>query len=87
METWYIAMDETFWGRGRSVDDARRELRKAGGKLRTHLVYRFDIKPGEAAPYIDDAGNSVTSSECDRVLVAATRKGVAIPNDALAVLA
>lgn len=83
---WYIAIEQTYWGRGKSIDEARNAMRKAGGKLRTHLVYEFEMPEGAEPPFIDQMGNSVTAEGSVRKLVAATRKGKAIPADALSAI-
>ena len=74
-EIWYVAVAANTWGRGRAIASAQKELRKAGGKLATHFVYRFEIPAGDPAPYVDAAGGTVTKSAPNRTLVFAKRNG------------
>lgn len=73
-ERWYIAVAFQTWGRGRTIDEAKRQLKKAGGKLKTYLVYAFDVVPGDK-PWIDEMGNSVTMPGAVRTLVDAVKNG------------
>ena len=59
---WYIAMSSGYWGRGRTIDAAKRELRLAGGSLRTYLVVEFDEPEGKEPPHVDGMGNTVSYS-------------------------
>lgn len=49
---WWVAISFDHWGRGRSIDQAHRELLLAGGDPATHLVYRVDVPAGKPPPHV-----------------------------------
>lgn len=72
---WWVAISFDCWGRGRSIEEARRELLLAGGDPATHLVYRIDVPAGQPPPHVD-AGRLVFHGTI--ALVAATKNGTPI---------
>lgn len=69
---WFVAVSFSHWGRGRSIDEARRELLLAGGDPATHLVYRVDVPADNPPPHVSE-GQLVHHGPA--VLVAAVRQG------------
>lgn len=37
----YVVIAPNYWGKGSTVDEAKRNLRKEGGKLTKYIVYRL----------------------------------------------
>lgn len=64
---WFIAMDSSHWGRGKTKAVAQKQLKKAGGSLRTHIVYKFDEPEGKDKPYVDGMGNTVSYGQREQV--------------------
>jgi len=78
-QTWYIAVSADAWGRGETMDEAKKQMKKAGGNLRTYLVYRWENLT--AKPWIDESGCSVTEGpgSKDRKCVHAVKGGKVVP--------
>ena len=73
--SWYVAVSFQRWGRGKSVDEAMKNLKKSGGDSKTYLVYRFDIPEGSDPPYVDESGCTVSPEGCERKTVIAVKNG------------
>jgi hypothetical protein len=50
----FIAMSPNYWGKGESVEEAKKELKKAGGTLTKYLV--FQLPPGAEDAFVDQMG-------------------------------
>lgn len=77
-DTWYIALSFQYWGRGKTIEEAKRNLKRSGGSFRTMLVYSFAVPQGADAPWIDEMGNSVSDPGTERVLMLATKNGKSV---------
>jgi hypothetical protein len=79
MDTWYIAIDQSHWGRGRTQAAADAQLKQAGGSKKTRLMYMFTLPAGSVPPNIDGMGNTVYAQGGTRTLIAVTRDYKQIP--------
>jgi hypothetical protein len=52
--TTYIAMAPNYWGKGATVEEAKKELKKAGGTLTQYIV--FQLPPGAEDAFVDQLG-------------------------------
>jgi hypothetical protein len=52
--TTYIAMSPNYWGKGESVEEAKKELKKAGGTLTQYIV--FQLPEGAEDAFVDQLG-------------------------------
>lgn len=67
MRTTYIAMSLNYWGRGTTIDEAKKELRKAGGSLTRGTMIVVQVDEGDEyadkpLPYVDGMGCVVSHS-------------------------
>lgn len=46
-----------YWGRGTSIDDAKREAKRVGGKFKRYLVHEVRQPADSPAPFIDRYGS------------------------------
>jgi hypothetical protein len=53
-ETTYVAMAPNFWGKGETIEEAKKNLKAAGGKLTTYIVTQ--LPPGAEDVYVDQLG-------------------------------
>lgn len=53
-ETTFIAMSPNYWGKGESVEEAKKELKKAGGTLTQYIV--IQLPPGTEDAFVDQLG-------------------------------
>lgn len=80
--SYYLAISANSWGRGFTIEEAKRSLKRAGGNFRTMLVYRVDCR----AIMLDGNAPRVTNDGCIErphdsdapVIVVATNKGKTI---------
>lgn len=54
MTTWYVCMYEHSWGRGTTIDEAKRNARAAGGKGNKWIIRR--LPEGVVEPYVNGLG-------------------------------
>lgn len=55
----YIAISQYAWGRGDTIEAAKKQLVKAGGNLKTYFIQRVEQPDGAANPYVDGYGATV----------------------------
>ena len=55
----YIAISQYSWGRGDTIEGAKKQLKLAGGNLKTYYVQRCEQPADAANPYVDSYGATV----------------------------
>lgn len=58
-KTHYIAISADAWGRGDTIEDAKQQLKRAGGNLKTYYVERCEQPADSPNPYVDNYGCTV----------------------------
>lgn len=55
----YIAISQYAWGRGDTIESAKKQMVKAGGNLKAYFIQRVEQPEDAANPYVDGHGVTV----------------------------
>lgn len=76
MDIWYVAMDFGHYGIGKTIAEAEKNLKAAGGKFRTYFVKEVTQNPGQPKPKVTRYGELEYSwCDIDPVVVKAVKNG------------